>query len=158
MSEKSLNRTIVHVDDDPSLLRIVAAKLNSLGYHVISVEDPRETLPILRAHDVQILLLDIDMPHINGLDLLKKVKQDDGGVQVIMLSGVVSMSTALRSLRWGAEACVFKPIEDFDTLLTAIDTTFGKIDRWWDCLEELKQRKSPGATKPVETGQLTTAK
>ena len=142
MRGSSDNRTILHVDDDPSLLRMVAAQLAKHGYTVISLSDPQKTIETLHESGARLLLLDIDMPEVNGLDLLKQVKQDDGGVQIIMVTGLVTMSTALRSLRWGAEACVFKPINDYEPLLTAIEATFHKIDRWWQCLEDLRQRKS----------------
>ena len=142
MSNDSKNRTILHVDDDPGLLRIVAAQLEKKGYEVVSLAEPEKTLDVLHSSGATLVLLDIDMPGIDGLDLLKQVKQDDGGLQVIMLTGLVSMSTALRSLRWGAEACLFKPIEDWEPLLTAVEAAFDKIDRWWHCLEELRQRKT----------------
>ena len=142
MTSKRLNRTIMHVDDDPSLLRVVAGKLSASGYEVISVEDPREAVSKMRETGARLLLLDIDMPYVNGMELLKKVKQEDGGIQVVMLSGLVSMSTALQSMRWGAEACVFKPINDFGPLLKSIEATFEKIDRWWTCVEELRKRKT----------------
>ncbi|MCA9267938.1 MAG: response regulator [Planctomycetales bacterium] len=136
------NRTILHVDDDPSLLRLVAAKLTAHGCNVISLSDPTCAAQVLLDSGARLALLDIDMPHINGLDLLHDIKQLDGGIQVIMLTGAVSMSSVLQSLRWGAESCVFKPIDDFRPLLTAVDAAFEKIDRWWECLRDLQQRRS----------------
>jgi DNA-binding NtrC family response regulator len=87
------------------------------------------------------VILDIDMPGINGLDLLREIKAYDGGIQVIMLTGMVSLSTLLQSFRWGAEACIFKPLGDLDPLLEALEDTFRKINRWWTALEELSQRR-----------------
>ena len=131
------NYTILHVDDDESMLRIVAQTLGKKDYDVVSLEDSREATKMLLKTGARVVLLDIDMPHLDGLTLLDKIKRQDGGVQVIMLTGMVSMSTVLQSMRWGAEACIFKPLSDFDPLFTAVHTTFEKIDRWWQALGNL---------------------
>ena len=140
MSTKT-KRAVLHVDDDPQLLRVVARRLQSAGYDVHSVNDAETVLGLLLETDCRVVVLDIDMPGVNGLDLLRRIKQQDGGVQVIMLTGVVTMSTVLQSMRWGAEACVFKPLADADALLEALDASFTKIDRWWRSLQELNRRK-----------------
>lgn len=137
----SERRNILHVDDDPEILKLVSRKLRSLGYQVISVQDPNLAIDSLKLNSCSIVLTDIDMPEMSGLDLLRKIKQTDGGVQVIMLTGLVSMSTLLQSMRWGAEACVFKPIENFVELTGHIDRAFHKIDHWWSALRDLKALK-----------------
>jgi FMN phosphatase YigB (HAD superfamily) len=48
-------------------------------------------------------------------------------------------------MRWGAEACVFKPIEDFNELTGHVDEAFKKIDHWWAALKELKALKEHAA-------------
>ncbi len=144
------NRTILHIDDDPSLLKIVSKKLSLSGYDVHSLNDAKRTSRELITTGARLVLLDIDMPDIDGLTLLKEIKRHDGGIQVVMLTGLVSMTTVLQSMRWGAEACVFKPITDLQPLTTAIDAAFEKIDRWWTALDELNLRKS-GHQQVVET-------
>ncbi len=131
-------RTVLHIDDDPAILRIVNAALTREGYDVISVDDPTLGTAKLLETDASVVLLDVDMPKIDGLSLLKQIKSQDGGVQVIILTGLVSMSTVLRSMRWGAEACVFKPITDTAPLLKCLEAAFVKLDRWWDTLVELR--------------------
>ena len=138
----SRNRTILHVDDDPNILRIVAKQLGDLGYDIVSIEDPTQCARELIKTGARLVILDVDMPTIDGLTLLEDIKHHDGGIQVIMLTGAVSMSTVLQSMRWGAEACVFKPITDFGPLVASIEATFNKIDRWWDSLEDLNRLKS----------------
>ena len=140
------NRTILHVDDDPLILELGARKLKDLGYNVISLPCAKDVLETITQSAVRVVLLDIDLPDANGLEVLKEIKRQDGNVQVIMVTGVVDMSTVLRSMRWGAEACVFKPITDFTTLATAVEQTFAKIDRWWSTLNELRQRKATELT------------
>lgn len=135
-------RSILHVDDDQDFLRLVAAKLNKAGYNVISLSDPSRTLEALGESGARIVILDIDMPQCNGIDVLREIKEYDGGVQVIMLSGVVTMLTALESMRVGAEACVFKPITDLQPLLSSVSRTFEKMDQWYESIRELERRRS----------------
>jgi hypothetical protein len=65
-----------------------------------------------------------------------------------MLTSLVTMTTVLQSLRWGAEACFFKPLLDVNPLVEALYDCFRKIDRWWITLEELsRQRKAETAAQ-----------
>lgn len=134
-------RTVLHVDDDKSMLHLVRKRLESQGYEVISLDDPTRTIQMLLDHDIRVVLLDVQMPGISGLDLLSQIKQYDGGVQVIMLTGLVSMNTVLESLRRGAEACHFKPIDDFAGVVASLAATFDKLDNWWHTLEDLNRRR-----------------
>ncbi|MBX7168405.1 MAG: response regulator [Pirellulales bacterium] len=137
----SQTRTVLHVDDDPALTRVIAKKLEKRGFQVVQLNDPTKAIEELMRTQVRVVISDIDMPQLNGLDLLKQIKAFDGGVQVLMLTGLVTMTSVLQSLRWGAEACVFKPIADVDPLVAALDDAFRKLDRWWHALEELSHRK-----------------
>lgn len=136
------NQSILHIDDDVNLLKIVSKKLSLRGYEVHSLDEAKRTSRELVTTGARLVLLDIDMPDIDGLTVLQDIKNHDGGIQVIMLTGLISMNTVLQSMRWGAEACVFKPITEIEPLTSAIDAAFEKIDRWWMSLEELNQRKS----------------
>lgn len=146
-------RTVLHVDDDPDLLRLVNASLSKAGYTVISLDDPTQALQKLLETDASVVLLDVDMPAIDGLSLLKQIKVQDGGVQVVILTGMVSMSTVLRSMRWGAEACVFKPITDMQHLMSCLEAAFVKLDHWWETLVNLRllQRKERAQAPEAET-------
>ncbi len=139
---------ILHVDDDPQITRLVAAQLEPYGYCVKPLEDPTRTIDELVHGKHRVVLLDIDMPQMNGLEVLHKIKEYDAGIQVIMLSGVVTLSDALQALRGGAEACFFKPVEEIEPLVEAIEGAFRKIDHWWEALRDLTRRKSE-RTQPV---------
>jgi DNA-binding NtrC family response regulator len=136
-----MRRTILHVDDDRLMLTIVRQRLEAEGFEVVSLDDPRQAIPTLLDRNCRVVLLDVQMPHINGLELLSQIKKYDGGVQVIMLTGLVSMNTVLESLRRGAEACLFKPVLDFDPLHEALTATFVKLEHWWTTLAELNRRR-----------------
>lgn len=135
-------QTILHIDDDPAILRLVAGKLTKEGYEVVSCSDPTDIEGLLLASNARICLLDISMPNADGLDVLKQIKRHDGSVQVIMLTGLVSMNSVLDSMRNGAEALYFKPILDFEPLLEIIRDSYRKTERWRQTLNELRQRRA----------------
>jgi DNA-binding NtrC family response regulator len=151
MSHSGVNRTILHVDDDPQFTRIVAHVLQRKGYEVVSLNDPQQVLGELIRHGYRIVLLDIDMPGIDGIDMLRRIKEYDGGVQVIMLTGLVTLSNAMAAFRRGAEACFFKPLEDYSPLVNAIEATFHKIDHWWQALHELTRQRRQVEAVTVES-------
>ncbi|MGY8768379.1 MAG: response regulator [Pirellulales bacterium] len=133
-----MNKKILHVDDSPLILSMVSTELGKSGYEVISLEKPTQAIDVLTNHDIRVCILDIKMPVLDGLQLLEKIKQFDGGIQVIMLTGEVSQSTLLESHRLGAEACYFKPLESYEPLLISLDDTFKKVERWWNVLQQLQ--------------------
>ena len=134
-------RQILHVDDDPLLTAMVAKRLQAYGYQTTPLHDPQEVIRELPRFQERVMLLDIDMPGVNGMDLLKQVKASDSGILVVMLTGLTTMNTVLRSLHLGAEACFFKPLTDYDPLADALADCFRKIDRWWAVLNDLATRR-----------------
>jgi len=147
----SYDHTILHVDDDPQVTREIAAILRENGLNVHSLNDPRQAMHELIRHQFRLVLLDIGMPFYSGMELLREIKANDGGVQVIMLSEPVTLNTALQSLRWGAEACFFKPLEDPSILLEAIEDVWWKLDRWWRTMEQLSHRHLQSAVSAAVT-------
>jgi CheY-like chemotaxis protein len=145
-------RQILHVDDDPELTSLVAEYLKDYGYSTTAFHDPTEVIKQLPKFQERIILLDIDMPQMNGLDLLREIKHFDGSILVVMLTGLVTMTSVLQAMRWGAEACFFKPISDVNPLVEALNDCFRKVDRWWIALDELShQRRADVARKPAES-------
>ncbi len=143
------NREILHVDDDPQFTRLVGARLKSFDILTCPLNDSRECIERIIRDSYRVVLLDIDMPHINGMQLIEEIKRHDGGIQVIVLTGIVTMSSALKSFRLGAEACLFKPIEDFAPLVQAIDRTMRKIEGWWNTLEQLSGHRHAETSRIV---------
>ncbi len=82
------------------------------------------------------------MPEKSGLSILEEIKMIDGSIQVIMLTGMVSMATIRRATQLGAEECLFKPIYDLNELGNAADRAYEKMLRWWRTLREWKSRNS----------------
>lgn len=142
-------RRILHVDDDPQMTALVAAYLKQFDYETIALHDPCQVMQQLPRCQARVVLLDIDLPRVNGLELLQEIKNFDGGIQVVMLTGLVTMTTVLQSLRLGAEACFFKPIVQIEPLVDALGDCFRKLDRWWLTLDELSRRRKSELADPA---------
>ncbi|MEM6798233.1 MAG: response regulator [Planctomycetota bacterium] len=134
-------RSILHVDDDPSVTGLVAKYLSDAGYQVESLNSALEAMDSVIEGQYRVVLLDIDMPHKSGMHLLSEIKAFDAGIQVIMLTGLVNVTTVLETMRNGAEACLFKPVMDAGPLVEAVEDAFRRTDRWWHSLRDLTQRR-----------------
>lgn len=139
--DTGLERMLFHVDDDPAILRLVNHGLTKRGYRVCSISDPEDVLPMLRQSLARLVLIDLDMPKKDGLTLLREIKQFDGSIQVIVVTGFASLSTIVQATCLGAEECVFKPIVNFDELGDAVDRTYEKMLRWWRLLRNWTERQ-----------------
>lgn len=145
-------RAVLHVDDDPLITRLVAEHLGRSGYESEAVHDPLCAMQALVRGQYRIAILDVHMPQKSGLQVLQEIKQFDAGIQVILLTAMVSETTVIEANRLGAEACLFKPLSDPGQLIDAVDDSFRRCDRWWDTLRDLTQRRK-AAEQAVLSGK-----
>lgn len=134
-------RAVLHVDDDPQITAIVGSHLRKADFDFEAVHDSREAIETLTKGHYRIVVLDEDMPHVTGLEILQEIKRIDAGVQVIMLTGLVDEQTVFDANRYGAEACLFKPLTDPQLLVDAAEDAFRRNDDWWRSLHDLNQRR-----------------
>jgi len=112
-------KKILCVDDEPINLMIIEVNLMAEGYEVFKAENGTEALRMVKEIKPQLVLLDIMMPGISGIDTLREIKKIDPDVPVIMVSGVTDEETAKSAIELGAYDYVTKPI-DFSYLNTTI--------------------------------------
>lgn len=150
MIAEKMQKTIIHVDDDPTILRLVHSVLTKRGYDLISVDNPEGALQIMAATAARVMLLDMDMAGKDGLTLLREIKSQDAGIQVIILTGVASIASVVETQRLGAEECLFKPVTDLQLLIEAIERSFVKLERWWETLRECQNRSHASPVLPTQ--------
>ncbi|KPK08924.1 MAG: hypothetical protein AMS20_01255, partial [Gemmatimonas sp. SG8_28] len=102
---------IVVVDDDRTQLTALTLTLERQGYRVVPVQDAETVLPTLEREDPDLLLLDILMPKVDGLDLLRRIKADERwhDLPILMISVLAPEDAAVTSLGLGASDFVAKP-------------------------------------------------
>jgi len=112
--EKEDHRTVLHADDAEFLRMMVKDVLKSQGYTVLQAKNGIECMEMLYTKEVDILLLDINMPGYNGLDILGAVSEQFPKVKVLMLSALTDEATVREALKRGAKGFVAKPYNNQD--------------------------------------------
>ncbi len=104
-------KQILVADDEPNLRRVLAAQLHRDGYEVIAAEDGQEALEAIETHHVDVVITDLRMPRLDGMELLKRVTQSHPDVPVIMITAHGTVDTAVEALKHGAFDYITKPFE-----------------------------------------------
>lgn len=102
---------VLVVDDDERSLRLLEAVLMALGYEVILARDGREALEKVRKTSPDVILLDIMMPGIDGVKVLRRIKKINEASSVIMITAHGTMETVLESIKLGAYDYLTKPLD-----------------------------------------------
>ncbi len=124
-------RTILIVDDEP-LIRDVCAKALK-GYRIIQAVDGEQALNILDHESADVVLTDVMMPRVNGLDLLKIIKDKTPNQVVVIMTAYADKNVILRALKADADDFITKPINLLQ-LKTAIDKVLEKKELREDLL------------------------
>ncbi len=121
-----MKKTILLVDDEADLREVLDISLSHAGYEVFTAENGVQALDILKEKDIPVVITDIKMPGIDGIDLLRKIKNRHPETEVIMLTGHGDLDLAIKSLKHEATDFITKPIND-DALEMAMVRAFDKI-------------------------------
>ncbi|MGA2614084.1 MAG: sigma-54 dependent transcriptional regulator [Spirochaetia bacterium] len=103
--------TVLIVDDEREVCLSLSEVLQSKGYLTLSRDDPREVLELLAQKPVDLILMDVRMPELGGIDLLKIIRKTHPLLPVIMISGFASVESAVRSMKYGALNFFAKPVQ-----------------------------------------------
>lgn len=112
-------------DDEMSVREVLAEGLETFGYVVSQAQDAAEAFRAVQQGGIDLVLSDIDMPGENGLALLKRIKGLDADIDVIMVTGVVDVETAVGTIRQGASDYVTKPF-NLDEVQIVVERTLEK--------------------------------
>jgi EAL domain-containing protein (putative c-di-GMP-specific phosphodiesterase class I)/ActR/RegA family two-component response regulator len=110
-SDPSELPAILVADDDAVLLRAYNRVLTSNGYHVETVTDGRSALEAFKKHRFDLVMSDIDMPGLSGIEFLEAVRAHDLDVPVILVTGTPELDSAIRAIEHGALRYLVKPID-----------------------------------------------
>src|SRR5438067_2764858 len=113
-------RDILIVDDDRQVREVLHQIFVSAGYHCLLANDGREGVEAFKAGRPPLVVTDLKMPGITGIELLQQVRAVDDDVAVIVLTGAADVKTAIASLKLGAHDFIMKPV-NMDELLIATE-------------------------------------
>lgn len=119
---EGLKPTILAVDDESSVLEAYRLILEE-EYTLLTAQNGEEALKILSQEHIDLVLLDLKLPGMGGLEILERLKQIDENIDVIVITAVNDVSSAVKSIKLGAYDYFTKPF-DVDKLLTIIQRVF----------------------------------
>ena len=94
-----MKKTILLVDDEADLREVLDISLSDTGYNVLTAENSTQALDLLNDNDIPVVITDIKMPGIDGIELLRKIKSKNPETEVIMLTGHGDLELAIKSLK-----------------------------------------------------------
>jgi signal transduction histidine kinase len=151
-----MEKQVLLVDDEPGILKVLGISLADRGYRVLTAQNGEEALRVFHEADPEVILTDIKMPGMDGIELLKRIKEESPNTEVIMITGHGEMELAIQSLKYDASDFITKPIHD-ETLDIALRRALEKLStkkmlrEYTENLEKLVEEKS---RKLVEAERL----
>jgi DNA-binding NtrC family response regulator len=107
----TLGETILVVDDDPYIQEALGDRLESLGYRVARASDGKQALELIDHQDPQMVFLDIEMPGMKGLDVLREIRAREKDFPVVMITAYGSVDLAVEAMKEGAYDFIPKPFK-----------------------------------------------
>ena len=105
------DRPILVIDDEPEVLAVMVDVLEQEGYSPRSTSDSREASRLLEEATFDVIVSDIMMPHLSGLQLLEMAKRQNPDVQVVFVTGYSTREVAIEALNKGASGFIEKPFQ-----------------------------------------------
>lgn len=121
----SANKILI-VDDEELIVRLLSMSLKSDGYETVAAYSGQEGLDVFRAEAPDIVVTDIKMPGMDGLELLKKIKEIDPEKEVIIVTGHGDIDSTITALQYGASDFINKPVRD-EALAIALERAKNKM-------------------------------
>ena len=110
--------TVLVVDDDPVIMRLLEVNFEMEGYTVLTAVDGEQALERVRAEAPDLVVCDIMMPKVNGLEVVERLRADEAtkGVPVILLSAKAQASEVQKGLDAGADDYITKPFDPLELI------------------------------------------
>jgi DNA-binding NtrC family response regulator len=113
---------ILIIDDDTDICEYMQLLLTQSGYDVTAKTDPREGLETLSEDEFHVVILDIMMPELNGMEVLEEIRSFDSDIAIIIFTGYPSVDTAVTSMKYDVSDYIKKPfdVDEFNQTLEKI--------------------------------------
>jgi len=138
-----MSEIILLIDDDQSLRRVTEYNLTAKGFNVVTAESGRQGLEYFKNYSPDLVVTDVKLGDINGLDILARIKQDEPDIPVIIMTAFGSIEMAVQAMHKGAFNFITKPF-DRDTLILSCEKAL-----------ELKGLRSKTKLQANEINRLT---
>jgi DNA-binding NtrC family response regulator len=144
MSSSRAKECILVVDDCPVTLEVLQRTLSGEGYQVFASPGVAEAIEVLERTKVDLVITDLKMPKVSGLDLLRHVRENFEDTELMMITGYPSIEGAVQAVKTGAEEYLPKPFTD-EELLSAVRRALDKL--------HTRRYRRPAVAQPASTPQ-----
>lgn len=139
-----IGKRVLVVDDEENLRRVTQLKLQQAGYEAMTASDGRQALEVLARNPHDLIITDLKMPGMSGMDLLRRVREEYPEIIVVVVTAFGTIESAVEAMKLGAHDYIIKPVnadalrlvvsralehhrlqEEVKTLRTAIDRKYG---------------------------------
>jgi DNA-binding NtrC family response regulator len=120
-----MTEKILLVDDEQDFLETLSQRISLRGIDVASTTSAKEAIAKVAAESYDAIILDLQMPEMDGLEVLKAIKELKPEMQIIVLTGHATVKKAIEAMKLGALDLIEKPV-DLDTILKKIKKAHGK--------------------------------
>ena len=121
-------KVLLYIDDDKAILKMLGGFFEELGYTVHLAEDGEQGLTMFRSHPADVVLVDLNMPKVDGFAVLDILSKEAPDTPVIVISGEGEMADVIQALRLGAWNYHTKPIENLALIQHAVEQALDKAD------------------------------
>ncbi len=173
---------ILIIDDEKNYLLVLQTLLEDEGYTVTALSDPETALAFLQESEVDVVVTDMKMPHISGLEVLEQIKKHWQHIPVLIMTAFGSIESAVETMKYGAFDYITKPFSNDELLLSIHNAVeLAQAHREYQLLQEamqerfglhtiigrskaisqvkvLVERAAPGRTTVLVTGESGTGK
>ena len=140
MSEK--NAHILIIDDEKNYLLVLQTLLEDEGYTVTALSDPETALAFLQESEVDVVVTDMKMPRITGLDVLERVKKQCPYIPVLIMTAFGTIESAVETMKYGAFDYITKPFSNDELLLSIHNAVeLAQAHREYKLLQEAMQER-----------------
>ena len=122
---------ILIVDDDTAHLHMLRTLLKSFGHEVESATDGEDAITMVKEKPFDLILMDVRMAHIGGIEALRQIKECNPAIPVIIMTAYSSVDTAVEAMKLGAYDYLTKPL-NFEELKIILDRAMDHL-RLWIC-------------------------
>lgn len=145
---------ILVIDDEPKMTSLICGQLEDAGHQVTTSTQPQEALDLIAKHSYDIVITDLSMPQISGMEILEKALSKDG-TKVVMMTAYGSAETAVEAMKKGAADYLLKPFS-----LDELELLVGKLadqQKQSALIDHLKQESQTPYTEFVGSSKATLA-
>ena len=136
MAEDSKPGSILIVDDETSIQTLLKEHFSKEGHTIYLAGNGQEALELLEEHKIDIIISDIIMPKMDGVELVKRVRIEHPITRIIMMTGFVSIDNLLVCVQNQVDTVIFKPFKNLNEFTDAVEKSLEHLRHWQHKLNE----------------------